>query len=137
MIVAKILSGLMGFFFTFAGIAKTTPYTAMSEEMQMGFRSGLFPKMWGLPALPFLYFVGITELLCGIGLLGSVFGITPQLITQWCAVIPIPITMAATTSHVLNGDPMDKIVFCGVITTLFVLNNFFVAISFATKVKGA
>eukprot|EP00633_Aureoumbra_lagunensis_P000689 CAMPEP_0197291458 /NCGR_PEP_ID=MMETSP0890-20130614/15490_1 /TAXON_ID=44058 ORGANISM="Aureoumbra lagunensis, Strain CCMP1510" /NCGR_SAMPLE_ID=MMETSP0890 /ASSEMBLY_ACC=CAM_ASM_000533 /LENGTH=45 /DNA_ID= /DNA_START= /DNA_END= /DNA_ORIENTATION= len=45
--------------------------------------------------------------------------------------------MAATTSHVLNGDPMDKIVFCGVITTLFVLNNFFVAISFATKVKGA
>jgi len=72
-LAATALSSLLGAFFTFAGVAKTTPYGGgLSIEMQDGFRNGTWPKLWGLPALPFLYVVGVTELACGVGLLVSV-----------------------------------------------------------------
>lgn len=106
--------------------------------MQSGFRGGLWGKTWGLPALPFLYFIGITEIITGLGLFGYVFGVAPQVFAQWCAVIPVAITVAATTSHVLNNDPTAAIIFCGVITTLFIVNNFAMAAYFAeVKAKTA
>eukprot|EP00631_Chrysoreinhardia_giraudii_P003957 CAMPEP_0197427920 /NCGR_PEP_ID=MMETSP1170-20131217/39682_1 /TAXON_ID=54406 /ORGANISM="Sarcinochrysis sp, Strain CCMP770" /LENGTH=143 /DNA_ID=CAMNT_0042955639 /DNA_START=27 /DNA_END=458 /DNA_ORIENTATION=- len=126
------LSAFLGFFFLFAGVSKTTDLTPASGEMQSGFRNGVWGALWGLPSVPFLKFVGVTEILTGLGLWAYVAGLAPQVLAQWSAFVPVGITVAATTSHVLNGDPSFAITFCGVITTLFLVNNFAMAAYFAS-----
>ena len=125
---SKPLAALTGFFFSFAGVSKLSGAGPMGAEMQGGFLSGLWGGMWGLPGIPFLYTIGATELVTGLGLLGFVFGVTPPVFAQWCAVLPCMITFAATTSHVINGDPPDKVGFCAVMCFLFCLVNFGMAI---------
>ncbi|KAJ8610358.1 hypothetical protein CTAYLR_003900 [Chrysophaeum taylorii] len=94
--------------------------------------------MWALPSMPFMYFVGATELLSGLGLFGYVFGIAPQLIAQWAAVVPPSIMIAASTSHVLNGDPPGTSGFAAALAGLFIINNFAMAFYFAgSKAKAA
>merc|ERR1719453_1303593 len=83
--------------------------------------------MYGLPGLPFLYTIGATELVCGLGLLGVVAGATPPVLAQWCALLPTFITFAATTAHVIKGDPVDKVGFCGTMCFLFAVVNLGIA----------
>lgn len=137
-VASTILSFLLGFFFIFAGFSKTTSLSPASAELQKGFRSGTWPAMWGLPALPFLYFVGITELCSGLGLWGYVFGVAPQLLAQWAALVPVSICVGAATSHVLNNDPPGAAGFAGFMAVLFAINNFAMAATFAAdKSKSA
>ena len=103
----KALGGFMGGFFTFAGVSKTSGahglVTTMSEEMQGGFRSGSFAKIFGVPAtwsLPLLYTVGCTEMLAGTTILGYVFGVVPATYAQWASAIAAFITLNATSAHV-------------------------------------
>ena len=132
--VAPVLSGVLGSFFTFAGVSKTTPLTSMSAEMQQGFRGGAWSAIWGLPGLPFLYAVGVTEIITGLGLLGWVAGMTPQPYAQWCALIPALITLGATTSHIIKGD--GNWPFCLVMFSLFSINSFAMAASRNAEVKA-
>ena len=139
----KALGGFLGGFFTFAGVSKTSGahglVTAMSEEMQGGFRSGAWPKIFGVPAtftLPFLYTVGCTELLAGTTILGYVFGVVPATYAQWASAIAAFITLNATSAHVANGDGAAAIQFCGVMCTLFTVLTFVIAAQ-RGKAKGA
>jgi len=138
----KALGGFLGAFFTFAGVSKTSGahglVTAMSEEMQGGFRSGAWSKLFGVPAkltLPFLYTVGCTEVLAGTAILGYVFGVVPATYAQWASAIAAFITLNATSAHVARGDPPSAIQFCGVMCTLFTVLTFVIAAQ-REKAKG-
>merc|ERR1739838_544657 len=131
--MGKGLSGLVGFFFTFAGVSKTGSavgiQTVMSDEMQTPFRTGVWSTIFGLPDLPFLYAVGSTELVTGLGMLGYVIGVTSPQVAQWCAAIAAFITFNATSAHVVKGDPMANVAFCGTLCTLYTTLNFLIATS--------
>ena len=139
----KALGGFMGGFFTFAGVSKTSGahglVTIMSEEMQGGFRSGSFAKIFGVPAtlsLPLLYTVGCTEMLAGTTILGYVFGVVPATYAQWASSIAAFITLNATGAHVARGDGPAAIQFCAVMCTLFTVLTFVIAAQ-RGKAKGA
>lgn len=94
----------------------------MSDEAQAGFRSGLWGKVFGLPSLPLLYVVGGTELVTGLALLGYCFlgdSVVPSIIAQWSASLGAFATLQAAAAHSANGDPLEKVVFPGILCAIF------------------
>ena len=121
----------MSFLFTFADVSKTGIavgiLTVISDEIHTLFHSGIWGDILALPDFPFLYTVGSTELVSGLGILGYVFGVITPKLDQWCASITAFITFIATLSHVVCDDPIDKVVFCVTLCTLWITLNLLIA----------
>jgi|UniRef100_A0A7S2USV9 uncharacterized membrane protein YphA (DoxX/SURF4 family) len=140
LLATKSLSFVLGSFFTFAGVSKTSDIhgveTSMSNEMQGGFKSGDWSRIFGLPAMPFLYTVGISEIVSGLVLLGFSTGLVKNsMYAQWAAAGSAFITLNATSAHVVRGDPKEAIGFCTTLCSLFTVLNFAIASS-RSKAKG-
>jgi len=141
LVASKAFSLLLGGFLTFAGVSKTSGFqgiaTSLSDEMQAGFRNGTWGAIFGgLPNLPFLYAVGTTEVVTGSLLLGYTVGMVPPVVAQWCAAVLTFIQRNATSAHVVQGDPLDKQAFCGIVCLLFATLNFCIAHSRGGKWKS-
>jgi len=121
---------------TFAGVSKLSGGGPLGAEMQAGFiESRVWEKMWGLPGQPFLYAIGVSELLAGPPILAATLGLaegTPPLL---CSAVVMAITACATASHLVRGDPPGAIGFCGTIFTMSVVFTFSYASTLSGKVK--
>ena len=153
LVVSRVAGAVLGAFMTFAGVSKLSGGGPMGAEMRAGFvQNQAWEHIWGnsqsnskrlellcsgMPGWPFLYAVGLAELLSGPPLLAAAFGLNHNSSTILSSVTVMAITAGATASHIIRGDPPAAISFCSSVFTLSVFFTFSYASTLTGKVKIA